>query len=171
MAPKSSTVKKPAAAAFVPHDHSLCVDDALARARALCAEAGVRLTPIREEVLQIVWSSHRPIGAYDVLAKLGKKHDNPKPPTVYRALDFLLEQGLVHRIESLNAYIGCSHQDLGSMGAHSSQFLICRSCGNAKEIADPAIGEALQKVAAAEGFKQEKRVIEITGLCRDCAAS
>lgn len=168
MASKRSAARKSEqpAEVFTPHDHALCVDDALARAQAVCAAAEVRLTPIREEVLRIVWRSHKPIGAYDVLARLGEHHDNPKPPTVYRALDFLLEQGLVHRIESLNAYIGCSHEN-GE--AHSSQFLICRNCGNAKEISDPAIGDALRKAAGSEDFKPEKRVIEVTGLCRDCA--
>ncbi|MGK2740714.1 Fur family transcriptional regulator [Tepidicaulis sp. LMO-SS28] len=168
MAPKNAAQKADLAEAFAPHDHSLCVDDALARAREACEAAGVRLTPIREEVLRIVWDSHKPIGAYDVLARLAEKHGNPKPPTVYRALDFLLEQGLVHRIESLNAYIGCSHENGDE---HSSQFLICRECGNAKEISDPAIGAALKKAAAAEGFKAEKRVIEVTGLCHDCAGT
>ena len=89
------------------HDHRRCVADALDKAEALCSDRGARLTKLRCRVLELVWNSHAPIGAYDVLRRLSQEHQSAAPPTVYRALDFLLEQGLIHRIESLNAYIGC----------------------------------------------------------------
>ena len=100
--------------AFDHHDHNLFVDAALACARHLCNERGARLTPLREEVLQLVWQTHKPLGAYALLEQLSA-HAAPgtrrsvAPPTVYRALEFLREQGLVHRIDSLNAFIGCPH--------------------------------------------------------------
>ena len=102
--------------ACLPHDHSQCVDSALADADALCARQGVRLTALRRRVLELVWQSHKPLGAYDILGTLSEEDGRrAAPPTVYRALDFLMENGLIHRIASLNAFIGCvrpehSHQ-------------------------------------------------------------
>src|SRR5690606_10698879 len=90
-----------------PHDHEQCVSDALAAAEQVCERSGARLTPVRRGVLGLVWQSHRPMGAYDLLDTLAREDDRrPAPPTVYRALDFLQEHGLVHRIASLNAFIG-----------------------------------------------------------------
>src|SRR5918999_799750 len=106
---------------FHPHDHLSCIGDALDRAAVLCDQRGARLTPLRRRVLELVWRGHEPVGAYDLLAQMGRA----APPTVYRALDFLIEQGLVHRIESLNAYVGCDRPE----AAHASQFLICTDCG------------------------------------------
>ena len=96
--------------ACLPHDHSRCVAEALAEAEALCAKQGTRLTTLRKRVLELVWASHKPLGAYDILGVLSEEDGRrAAPPTVYRALDFLLENGLVHRIASLNAFIGCVH--------------------------------------------------------------
>ena len=93
-----------------PHDHSHCVTHALGEAESLCTKSGVRLTDLRRRVLELVWQSHKPLGAYDILAVLSEQDGRrAAPPTVYRALDFLLENGLVHRIASLNAFIGCNH--------------------------------------------------------------
>ena len=93
------------------HDHRVCVKDALEQATAICAKRGARLTPIRRRVLELIWASHKPSGAYDILEALSQESRGKRiaPPTVYRALDFLLEQGLIHRLESLNAFIGCPH--------------------------------------------------------------
>src|SRR5262245_4876474 len=107
------------------HDHDRCVTDALSAAEAVCARAGDRLTPLRRRVLELVWASHRPAGAYALLDRLREDGRGAAPPTVYRALDFLLERGLIHRIESLNAFVGCAHPGEN----HLVQFLICRSCG------------------------------------------
>ena len=106
------------------HDHRHCLKDALDRAAALCRDRGVRLTPIRRRVLELVWSGHRPLGAYDILDALQAERRGAAPPTVYRALDFLREQGLVHRIESRNSFVGCPDPDT----PHGGQFLICRTC-------------------------------------------
>ena len=89
------------------HEHQGCVADALARAEDVCRQRGARLTPLRRRVLELVWDSHRAVKAYDLLAALGETAGAAKPPTVYRTLEFLMEHGLVHRIDSLNAFVGC----------------------------------------------------------------
>lgn len=147
------------------HDHQACVRDALAAARAVCAARSERFTPLRERVLELVWSSHRPIGAYAILEQL-KGGRAAAPPTVYRALEFLMEAGLVHRIASLNAYVGCTHAGQ----SHAVSFLICRRCRAAVEIDSPAIGEALTRGAARAGFRVESQVVELAGLCKQCQA-
>ncbi len=147
------------------HDHATCVGTALGRARALCDARGVRLTPLRERVLELVWSGHKPRGAYAILEDLAEEGGRrPAPLTVYRALDFLVEQGLVHRIESLNAYVGCA--DPGT--AHTGQFLVCERCGNAAELDDPRIAKAVAEAAGALGFQVTRQTVEVAGLCPAC---
>lgn len=146
------------------HDHASCIEDALAEAVAICAERGARLTDLRRRVLELVWTSHEPVGAYDILSRLGGDGRKAAPPTVYRALDFLLEQGLVHRIESLNAFVGCA----SPKAPHSGQFLLCTGCGTATEIADPGIQTALGAAAKRIGFRPGHVTIEVKGLCRHC---
>jgi Fur family zinc uptake transcriptional regulator len=148
-----------------PHDHRHCIDEAMARAASLCGGRGARLTEIRRRVLELVWSSHAPIGAYSVLEALRQDGRNAAPPTVYRALDFLLEHGLIHRIESLNAFVGCPRPD----SRHVSQFLICTDCRDVAELADPAIGSAVARGASAAGFVVNRLTIEMQGLCPNCS--
>jgi Fur family zinc uptake transcriptional regulator len=146
------------------HDHVRCVADALADAARICRARGARLTPLRSRVLEIVWQSHKPLGAYDMLAVLAAEGRSAAPPTVYRALEFLLEQGLVHRLSSLNAFVGCSHPGHGGSG----QFLICRSCGNAAELNDSDVERAITCSAASQGFHVDRHTVEIRGVCPDC---
>lgn len=146
------------------HDHSRCMDSALQRARKVCKEKKVRLTPIREKVLGLVWQSHIPLGAYEILSMLSENGKVAAPPTVYRALDFLVAQGLVHRIASLNAFVGCSVPS----DQHISQFLLCRKCGVAIEIEAPSITEAIAHNADQYGFQCDNESIEISGLCQCC---
>lgn len=148
----------------VRHDHGSCVKDALARADAICTERGVRLTAQRARVLELVWSSHKPRGAYAILEDLSADGKRVAPLTVYRALDFLLEQGLIHRIESQNAFVGCP--DPGT--AHTGQFLVCACCGNATELTDPRIAATIADSAAAQGFTVQRQTVEVTGICPDC---
>ena len=149
-----------------PHDHATCVAGALAEADALCARQGVRLTELRRRVLELVWQSHRPLGAYDILAVLSEEDGRrAAPPTVYRALDFLLENGLVHRIASLNAFVGCNNPE----HAHEGQFLICRACHTAIELEQPAISQAIVAGAEGVGFSVETQTVEVVGLCAACA--
>ena len=154
-----------ASLAYLPHDHSQCVSSALADADALCAQQGVRLTALRRRVLELVWHSHKPLGAYDILAVLSETDGRrAAPPTVYRALDFLLENGLVHRIASLNAFVGCSHPEQ----PHQGQFLICRQCHAAIELDQDDISAAIVRSAASVGFSVESQTVEIVGLCASC---
>jgi Fur family zinc uptake transcriptional regulator len=144
------------------------VHTALSEADALCASQGLRLTALRRRVLELVWQSHKPLGAYDILAVLSEEDGRrAAPPTVYRALDFLLENGLVHRIASLNAFTGCNHPT----HAHQGQFLICRECRAAIELQHPAISQAIIDAAAEVGFTVEGQTVEIVGLCSGCKAA
>lgn len=148
-----------------PHDHSHCVSHALAAAETLCANAGLRLTPLRKRVLELVWDSHKPLGAYDILAVLSEADGRrAAPPTVYRALDFLLEHGMVHRLASLNAFTGCNHPG----EAHQGQFLICRQCHAAIELQHGDIADAVMTSAQRVGFSVEGQTVEIVGLCAGC---
>jgi len=115
-------------------------------------------------VLELVWSSHAPIGAYGLLERLSRERRGATPPTVYRALDFLLAQGLVHRIESLNAFVGCADP----AAAHAGQFLICRGCGTAAEMHDSRVNRAINRGAAELGFVVQERTVEVSGICPAC---
>ena len=117
------------------------------------------------KVLELVWQSHKPLGAYDILGVLSEQDGRrAAPPTVYRALDFLLENGLVHRIASLNAFVGCSHPE----HAHQGQFLICRECHAAIELEQKSISDAIIKSSADVGFRVEGQTVEVVGLCSGC---
>ena len=155
-----------AASAFqaASHDHMSCVDTALDRAAQLCGERGARLTELRRQVLTLVWRGHEPVGAYAILEALRRSHPGAAPPTVYRALEFLIEHGLIHRIESLNAYVGCPRPEQ----PHVSQFLICGKCGAAAELGDPAIANMVLRRAGELGFAVEQQTIEVRGLCPRC---
>ena len=149
------------------HDHTACIADALDAAEEHCKSRGLRFTPLRRRVLEIVWNRHTPTGAYDILEVLHDGKRSAAPPTVYRALDFLVKHGFVHRIESLNAFIGC-----GRTGeAHTGQFLICESCNQVGELDDPEISILIEKKAARLGFKVCHPTVEIMGLCRNCGTT
>lgn len=149
---------------YRPHNHAACVRDALTEARALCQSRNARLTPVRLRALELIWESHKPLGAYDLLGLLVQEGHNAAPPTVYRALDFLQQQGLVHRIASLNAFIGCTH----ARENHTGMFLICQQCRNVHELASPQISEAVQVASADQGFMPLEATIEVAGLCPRC---
>ncbi len=146
------------------HDHGACVTSALSTAARLCDERGARLTPLRRRVLELIWHGHAPVRAYDLLARLSRAKGTAAPPTVYRALEFLLNQGLIHRIESLNAYVGCIDPE----GTHGGQFLICGDCGAAAEVNDPRVDAAVARRARELGFKVSRKTIEVAGLCPPC---
>jgi len=147
------------------HDHTACISDALVAAEDRCRARGLRFTPLRRRVLEIVWNRHAPTGAYDILEELRDGKRSAAPPTVYRALEFLVEHGFVHKIESLNAFVGC-----GRAGEeHTGQFLICQKCNQVGELDDPEISALIEKKAAGLGFAVAQPTIEISGLCRDCA--
>lgn len=143
-------------------------------AERLCSERGVRITPARRRVLELVWRRHAPIGAYDILSEMqrdvekdGKPETKVAPPTVYRALDFLMKQGFVHKIESQNAYIGCSHPE----ESHDCGFLICQECGSALEIEDDRLNTLLSELASRHDFETRRSTVEIEGLCPSCKSA
>lgn len=147
------------------HDHARCAANAIAHAEAVCERRGQRFTPVRRQVLEALLSSHRPLGAYDIIEELAKRIARPAPITVYRALDFLIEQGLVHRIESRNAFLACAHNhDVSS----SVAFLICERCGAVGEIAATSVTQLLIDGARATGFTPKMTVVEMTGVCANC---
>jgi Fur family zinc uptake transcriptional regulator len=146
------------------HNHALCIDAALDKAAALCARRGARLTTQRRRVLELVWRGHSAVKAYELLGELDHSGGAAKPPTVYRALDFLIAHGLVHRLESLNAYVGCPRPE----APHDGQFLICGSCGTVSEFAAPAVQSAIAREAADLGFAVGQKTIEVRGVCQSC---
>jgi Fur family zinc uptake transcriptional regulator len=150
------------------HDHDACASNALAQAEAICAERETRLTPIRRRVLEALLASHKPLGAYDLIERLAKRGDKLSPITIYRALDFLRDNGLAHRIESRNAFIACAHEH----GAGDPVvFLICEKCGAVGEAAAAAVAETIKTASRTAGFTPKTPVIEITGICSHCKAA
>jgi Fur family transcriptional regulator, zinc uptake regulator len=146
---------------FLPQTETL-----LQRATDMCDSRGVRLTELRRQVLGLILDRDAPTGAYELLDQLRSTRDSAAPPTVYRALDFLLEQGLIHKLERLSAYVGCIADDDHD---HAAQFLICRSCGKVTEIEDHDLSHALNDAAKRLGFTVGKATIEAEGQCASCA--
>lgn len=146
------------------HDHSQCQEQAIENALKRCHDQGLKLTRLRQQVLEIVWGSHHPIGAYDVLKQLQERGHKPAPPTAYRALDFLVSAQLIHRIESLNSFIGCPSPAAG----HQCQFYICKKCGYIAEDDNQGVANAVSDAAAQLGFAFQQPVIEVHGICKHC---
>lgn len=150
-------------------EHAPTPESLLARAQALCAERGARLTPMRENVLEILAGSAQPLGAYDLIERVAEASGRtPAPITIYRALDFLLGQGLVHRIESRSAFMACDHTH---EEADVVVFLLCERCGNAIEASGADIRARLVKLAGEAGFEARGQVIEIAGECAACRSA
>lgn len=148
------------------HDHAACVADAVAAAEALAVKSAVRLTPLRRRVLELICASHAPVGAYDLLERLGNEREGKAaPPTVYRALEFLLGHGLIHRINSLNAYVAC----FGPHRPHDACLFICERCRTVDESEAQGLRRAIDREATAAGFSVRHQTIEVSGLCRACA--
>jgi Fur family zinc uptake transcriptional regulator len=137
----------------------------MVQAEAICAARGQRLTPIRRQVLEALLTSHKPLGAYEIIEVLAASGGRPAPITIYRALDFLRENGLVHRIESRNAFIACVHNhDSGALVV----FLICEKCDAVGEALSVAAADGLRSAARSAGFSPTTPVIEIAGICAHC---
>jgi len=149
------------------HDHGSCITSALAEAEKICVERSQRFTKIRRLVFELIWQSHKPLGAYELLPAIKNAGFNSAPPTVYRALEFLQEQGLVHRISSLNAFIGCCHPGHQC----SSCFLICDQCQLAVEVESPVLANAIGELSNDMGFSVEREHLELVGKCRQCKGS
>lgn len=153
-----------ASLAFEDHDHGACLDRALGQAKAMVEGKGLRLTPVRLRTLEILLEAHRAMGAYEVLEKLASNGFAKQPPVAYRALEFLVEHGLAHRIRRLNAFAACMHPG----EAHAPVFLICSGCGQIAESAGDAVAAALQDAAKSAGFSVERANFEAVGFCSTC---
>jgi len=147
------------------------VESLLDQAESFCRHRGSRLTDIRRFVLGLVLSRDQPVGAYELLDHLKQANRSAAPPTIYRALDFLMEQGLIHRVERLSAFVGCRHalgHAHGCSDFHAAQFLICRTCKRVIELEDNAVSRALLAVGTAAGFRIIASTIEAEGVCERC---
>ena len=149
---------------FETHDHAHCIANGVKAADDFCDKAGLRLTPTRRRVLEILLEQHRAMGAYEVLDTLREEGLGSQPPVAYRALEFLVQNGFVHRIERLNAFIACAHPGED----HAPAFLICRKCDSVAEASSEATKGRLGDAAKAAGFKIERAVVEAIGLCPEC---
>lgn len=152
---------------FAPHDHHACSSHALQAARQLVEAQGARLTPVRLRTLEILLEAHRAMGAYEVLERLSEEGFGSQPPVAYRALDFLVQHGLAHRVQRLNAFAAC----LSPGHDHTPAFLICRSCNKVAESDAQLIRQALGTAANDLGFTVERATIEALGLCQNCAGN
>ena len=141
------------------------IERRLEAAAETCAHAGARFTGLRRHVLSLVLRSPGPVTAYALLDQLKMTHSAAAPPTVYRTLDFLQQQGLIHRVERLQAFVGCGE---GAAHNHAAQFLICRTCGLVDEVDDHAIADALGHAAAVKGFTPAYATVEVEGTCASC---
>lgn len=139
------------------------VADALGAAEARLSAQGERMTAARSRVLELLLAAGEPVKAYDLIAGFGADGQPAKPPTVYRALDFLERQGLAHRIASISAYVACS----SGPTAHAAAFLICDCCGATTEVAAP-IADDLDRAAAAAGYAIDRTTVEAHGRCAAC---
>lgn len=146
------------------HQHHDDAHGFVAAVEQASSERGLRLTPLRREVLELVAGAGKPVKAYDLLDRLREKHGNAAPPTVYRALDFLLENGFIHKLESINAYVSCHHPD----EAHQVPFLICDTCHCAQEVCDERVAELIEAQAKAFGFRPQAQTLEVHGTCKNC---
>ena len=149
------------------HDHQDDARSFVAAVEHASTARGLRLTPLRREVLELVASAGKPAKAYDLLDRLREKHGNAAPPTVYRALDFLLENGFIHKLESINAYVSCHHP----AEAHQVPFLICDKCQCAQEVCDERVAELIEAQAKAFGFRPQAQTLEVHGICKNCRES
>lgn len=152
------------AQAFEPHDHHHCVAEAMGHAESVIAARGLRLTPVRRRTLEILLERHGAMGAYDVLDRLAADGFGHQPPVAYRALEFLVDNGLAHRIQRLNAFTACTHPGQ----AHHAAFLICDRCKTVAEMPAEPLRQVLDSGAAALGFSVERVAIEALGECGAC---
>lgn len=147
----------------------------LDRAEAICEHRGATLTELRRQVLGMILDAAAPTGAYELLDRLRQIRRGAAPPTVYRTLEFLLEQGLIHRLERLSAFVGCvagcTADPDGGSHAHAAQFLICRNCGRVTEMQDDGVAAVLARIAKEAGFTISNLTVEAEGLCGTCRSA
>lgn len=152
--------------AFEPHDHAGCAETALAHAERVASERGLRLTPVRRRTLEILLAEHRALGAYEVLDRLGQSGFGTQPPVAYRALDFLVDLGLAHRVRRLNAFAACTQPGHD----HAPLFFICENCDTVAEAPVGTVRAAADREAARIGFGIARMNVEAVGTCASCRA-
>jgi len=140
------------------------ITNLLTQAQSLCAERGARFTQTRQKVLELMLIHGGAVSAYDLLDSLKETDVGAKPPTVYRALDFLLEQHFIHRVESQNAFIACNHFS----DNHQLQLFICERCQEVQEVHSPQIQQSLNEQARLNDFQIHSQTVEARGLCHNC---
>lgn len=164
---EDTKISGPDVKGFASHDHSSCKANGLRMAESYCEAKGLRLTPPRRRVLDLLLNSHHALGAYELLDQLRADGLGSQPPVVYRALDFLTQHGFVHKLERLNAFVACVHTDAD--GAHNPAFLICRTCRKVAEIhLNPDAKDPFAQTARAIGFQIDQVMVEAEGLCPSC---
>ena len=146
-------------------NHKISIDEGLKKAEIICNKKGVKLTKLRQKVLTLILKNHGYVKAYDLLNDLKKNYASAKPPTVYRSLDFLMEHGFIHKIQSLNAFVGCSHPD----EHEDCYFLICKECKNIEECCSNKVKKVLTSTSGRNNFLPNQVTLEITGICQDCS--
>lgn len=151
---------------FAPHNHRACISDGFDHVERVCADRGLQFTPIRRRVLELLLKQHRALGAYEILELLRAEGLGSQPPVAYRALDFLVSNGFAHRVEQLNAFVACTLPETD----HAPAFLICRGCSAVAEQPSATVAAPLARAALDAGFTMENAVVEVRGLCPDCAA-
>ena len=147
------------------HDHGVCVQDALGRARTRCLELGIKWTALREQVFRHVARSHKPVSAYDLIESLAKEGKRLAPVSVYRILDVFQSAGLVHRLESRNAFFACMTEHAS---APQTITLVCEGCERVIEADAPDAFRAIGAATQTSGFRARNVVIEVGGTCADC---
>lgn len=159
-------MRMPAKSSHATHHHHAHNAKAFVReVMGVCAARGLRLTEIRQQVLELIAAAGKPVKAYDLLDQLKNDRSNAAPPTVYRALDFLIGNGFIHKLESINAFVGCHHPE----EAHQVPFLICDECSSAAELCDERVALLLGEQARERGFTARAQTLEVHGVCRTCA--
>ena len=163
---KKNYINKIISKSIKDHNHELCYKTSIKAFKKNCHEKKLKLTPLRLKVFELLLNDHRPLGAYQILNTLSKDGLNLTPPVIYRVLDFLIEQGFVHKIKNLNAFIACSHPG----NTHSPTFMICRKCEKVAEIDVNESGIKLDKNLFSD-FQIEESIIEVIGICKSCFSS
>ena len=146
------------------NNHNNCVDTAIKKAEDLCLKQKIQFTKLRRNILNLIWQNHKPLKAYDILEQLQVKESSAKPITVYRTLDFLIENRMIHKIESQNAFLGCRHP--GEL--HNCYFLICKECNTAEEACENDLLKNVYTNLESQGFAVEHITLEIQGICKKC---
>lgn len=149
------------------HDHRHDANAFVDAVASACELRGLRLTPLRLRVLELIAADSKPVKAYELLDRLKDDHSGAAPPTVYRALDFLLENRFIHKLESVNAFVGCHHPN----EVHQVPFLICDVCTAAVEVCDERVSRLLNEQAKERGFRARAQTLEVHGVCADCTVA